>query len=265
VLLPFLFWANVYYLYLLHHKGDPFAPGAYVREMLQGSATNHLTAHLWFLPMIMGLYLATPVIRRFTDTASERELGYFLAMCLAFASVVPMAEQAFGLKVGLQSPLFTGFIGYFVLGRVLHVRPTTGGTGPLLAYGFLYLAATAVNAYWPYAVHGTEASGPALFGVLAPSGVAATFAVYRIVQCLGQRLPAPSPGVSAGLRSLGGAVFGIYLVHVLVLRLMGRALAKAGLSLPIGTVPLKALAILAISYGIVIAMQRTPVLRRLVP
>ena len=74
--------------------------------------------HLWFLYLIMGLYLLTPVLRSWLQTASKKNVLYFLLLCFAFSSVT-YANQFLPSQIHHLLPDLPAFIGYYVLGYYL--------------------------------------------------------------------------------------------------------------------------------------------------
>ena len=81
--------------------------------------------HLWFLPMITGVYLILPILKRWVQNAAKREVEYFLALFFIFqigretvsALTRHMALDFFQNMISLY--LVTGYLGYFVLGYYL--------------------------------------------------------------------------------------------------------------------------------------------------
>lgn len=83
-------------------------------------------AHLWFLYMIAGLYLATPLLRLVThDDALTR---YFLLLSVAFAfalptvRLIPGADRFLQPVTSIACDYVLGFSGYYVLGFYLYKR-----------------------------------------------------------------------------------------------------------------------------------------------
>ncbi|MBQ8647000.1 MAG: acyltransferase family protein, partial [Oscillospiraceae bacterium] len=122
-----VFWAVVYQI-------------CNIVSAVAGGRTNEITIkwlfdgvvfskyHLWFLPMICGLYLVTPILRKITGDRSCME--YLLALSFVFSSVLPMlADFPWGGGyiqhwinwVSVQAVM--GFSGFFVLGYYLNEYP----------------------------------------------------------------------------------------------------------------------------------------------
>ncbi|MDD3369013.1 MAG: acyltransferase family protein [Lachnospiraceae bacterium] len=82
--------------------------------------------HLWFLPMLAGLYLILPFLKSF---AKDKKLcEYFLILYTVIVIVLPtLLKFNFRFKTIVSSlyeripfVMITGYVGYFVLGHYLH-------------------------------------------------------------------------------------------------------------------------------------------------
>ncbi len=71
------------------------------------------------------------------------------------------------------------------------------------------------------------------------------------------------------MRSLAPATYGIYLVHVLVIEILGYGIPFVPLNTSIGnpvwTIPLVCVIVFCVSYVIVRGLQQVPILRQIVP
>ncbi len=74
--------------------------------------------HLWFLYLIMGLYLLTPVLRSWLANASKKNILYFLILCFAFSSV-NYVNLFLPAHIHHLLPELSAFVGYYVLGYYL--------------------------------------------------------------------------------------------------------------------------------------------------
>lgn len=86
------------------------------REIIDG---RH---HLWFIPMLAGLYMIQPVLLRWIKSASENEVRYFLVMFL-LVGVLWESLRSYGFSGVIEHldkfrdvELFCSYVGYFVMG-----------------------------------------------------------------------------------------------------------------------------------------------------
>jgi len=102
----------------------------WIRDFLSGVTNNHL----YFMYIILGLYLIAPLLKRFVQAASIKELRILLALWwghLTLQFVFPTVYSNSGAIATLA-----GYSGYFVLGYYLDREERfTGHTAALLGGG----------------------------------------------------------------------------------------------------------------------------------
>lgn len=118
VMIPFVFWGSIY---LLYYFRGPLWQGPLPKwsEITYKILYEDIYFHLWFIPMIAGLYLLTPVLRIWTRAAGRRDLEYFLGLIFLFNM---LHHYLPGLLVVRHFAWF-GYIGYYLLGHYLNVYP----------------------------------------------------------------------------------------------------------------------------------------------
>ncbi|MBD5551431.1 MAG: acyltransferase family protein [Lachnospiraceae bacterium] len=107
-----------------------------VKEMIMGRY------HLWYLPMLIGIYMLLPVLKVWITHASKKNIEYFLCLFFVF-QILSETISAFhfsdtlGYVLTLIKPeMVCSYIGYFVLGYYLvHIGI------PGKCHKFLYIAA----------------------------------------------------------------------------------------------------------------------------
>lgn len=81
--------------------------------------------HLWYMYMLVGLYLLTPILRIITKNASKGQLIYLASLCILVTSIVKLNEGVFKIpildKIMDKSAFFLplGYVGYYVAGYVI--------------------------------------------------------------------------------------------------------------------------------------------------
>lgn len=92
----------------------------YAAEMVLGRY------HLWFVPMLIGIYMLLPVLKTFTDHCSKKTLEYFLLLflilqigrsTLAIIRIPALVNVWVSL---LDVELACSYVGYFVIGYYLY-------------------------------------------------------------------------------------------------------------------------------------------------
>lgn len=124
ILYPFMTWCIIYAIYYVFKRGDSLHD--VLRNILH-IPVNFGTeiGHMWFIYMISGLYLLTPIISPWLKSCSKQELQGYLCLW-ALTCCLPYIHLVFPAVLGEcfwnPSPTlyyFTGFAGYYVLGYYL--------------------------------------------------------------------------------------------------------------------------------------------------
>lgn len=133
-----LFWATAYHLYETY-----LTVGRVTVLDLYGGVVRVFTLnarrHLWFLYLMIGLYLLTPLLRYLIARFSIRTLAAASIVLLAVSGITPLALSTSALYPLMQYVMqVPGFVGLFVLGYCLdHLRLSKGAVRLLYAAGLL--------------------------------------------------------------------------------------------------------------------------------
>ena len=90
-----------------------------LREMLSGRY------HLWFLPMIVGIYALLPVLKSWIEHAEKRNIQYFLGLFLVLQigcetmRALTVTDEIHRILNLVQVEMVCSYLGYFVLGYYL--------------------------------------------------------------------------------------------------------------------------------------------------
>lgn len=113
----FVLWSCLYGLLdCIHFDFTQVGWKEVVKEMIGGRY------HLWFLPMIAGIYALLPVLRTWVQNAERRNLEYFLALFFILQILSRTLRAVYTSTYLdhvldlLQVDLVCGYVGYFVLG-----------------------------------------------------------------------------------------------------------------------------------------------------
>lgn len=187
-------------------------------EGLISLVTGRLHYHLWFLPMLLGLYLLIPLLRALVRGASRRVLWGTAVLLEAAAAAVrilrfffPNAFPAPWLGF-LDLGTAAGYPGYFLLGYLLKTcRPNPGQERAVYALGAMGAAVT---------VWGTQVLSQAagafqnlFYSYFAPNVLLTAAALLLLVR----RLDLGKASIWGRLSPL---TFGVYLLHPLFLELV---------------------------------------------
>ena len=243
VVVPFVVWGA---LYVWRFEGD-FVDCLFNFPMATGG-------HLWFVPMLLGLYLLMPLLSPWAERAGEREVRGWLALWL-FTTTFPFLRKLCETLCGAPSfgavpylygecpwnefgvfQFVSGYFGYLLLG--LYFRkfvPALSWRRTLAVAGGLWTVGYAVTALLFY----FRIPGGGVFPVTRPYAAAvdlemswmfcSTGVALTVVGCFLVLRKCTWDGwfYSKVIRPLSAASYGTYLMHIMVLVVLAERLKGA--------------------------------------
>jgi len=257
---PFLLWAAVYFAWRHFVKGETLSWTLIWHNTIEGSPFFHF----WFLYTLIGLYLATPLLRVLLSHADQTLLRYAAGLWLAGQAVAPLLARWDVVHLGGGLLPLTGFVGYFVLGAILRRE----GLGWRLGLG-VWVAAFAFTALATW--RGTLAAGgnleQAWYDYLSSNVILAACGLYVALCALPtDSLQARWPRLLHLTGLIGQDSFAIYFAHVLVLETLQQGYLGPRLNTevchPAYGIPLLATLGLGLTFAGVRLLRRVPGLAR---
>lgn len=266
VLIPFLAWSTLYLLWRIFVRQENFTP----QEMLVLFIQGPVYYHLWFMQMILGLYLATPILRIYIRHTTRENLTYFLLVWLVAESILPLTERFFGFKVGLDVVVTTGYVGFFVLGYYLRdVTLTRRQLIPVLLTVVAALLFTQVVTDALTAAGGGNHDNFFLQHYSLNLIIAGT-GIFLFLKSLDYAMIFQQlPFVQNVIMWISSCSLGIYLVHVVIIDEL--ASGHFGFKLwaasfhPLLSIPAIAVLTLTLSVLVVMLLKQIPFVRQIVP
>lgn len=228
--------------------------------------------HMWFIPMMIGLYICIPIIQKITE--SEGITRYFLIISAVFSFLLPQIvtmvsdfgselfkEVAWAFDADLVSMEFffvRGYPFYFVLGYYLYhtrldkkCRYIVYGFGAL---GFLLtILLTSLASIKMQEPTGRYYDYFALNVLLESVAVFIWFQYHRFEKT----------SINGIMEKLSKYSFGAYLVHFLIIQLLEQKVGVNTLSIqPIVSVPLISCIVFLASFSISFVLNHVPFLKR---
>ena len=263
--IPTLFWSVAYLLWSVDAYSDrTMGPLAVVLSMLKAIYIGDVEIHLWFLYILIGIYLAVPILRVFVSAASRKDLTYFVIIWFIATPLLEMTNRITGFQTALVIPVVAWYVGYFVLGYLL-ADVQLGRRGRLLSgLGCAFsIAVTFFGTNWLSA-----GSGPIdayFYSYFSPPTALAAVCGFLLLKDLGQNLGK----AGALVRTVASTSFGIFLIHIFVIQLLRSGALGfrlySWMAPSIYMIPLTGLAVFTISFVIVFVLQKIPVIKMLVP
>ncbi len=261
--LPWIFWGGAYFAwdFLVEHQA--FTSGAIINGILNGPYYQ-----FWYLYMLAGLYLLTPILRIFLAHAEDNLVKYLVVLWLLGAAFIPVAGILTTYQLNNEVLTITGYVGYFVLGTYLltvQVRRQT-----LSLFMILGVALTAIGTY---IIAGTVGGGEMYFfqQYLSPTIILAAVMVFLLLITVKpapvQKETKPSK-VNKFVKLISVNSLPIFLFHVMVLETiqrgyLGFAINGNTINSIIG-VPLMTVIVLFVSLGIILLLKKIPYVSKVI-
>lgn len=111
--LAFAFWSAVYLAWSFFITQTPVTLNniglGIVRDLFTGAYY-----HFWFVYLLIGLYLITPILRVVIAKGDPKIVRYLILLWFIGVAIVPLTQFASGNTLNSAVFLIGGFIGYFV-------------------------------------------------------------------------------------------------------------------------------------------------------
>lgn len=243
--IPYFFWWVFYVVVWLVFS-------YFVPQLLLNKINHWLPPiHLWYLPMLMGIYMVLPFLKLIV--ADRKIYGYFLLLWFIFAifQSIPALDAFY---TAFRMHFVIGYVGYYLLGYYVSTIELNRNKRLLIYFIGLFAAIAnvvqnmAVN-FWNLLENPIIDSYPLL--ILLAVAIFVWFK-YRDWTRFSVLFSKVSP-----------CLFGVYLIHSLWVSLFTKEPFYSMLH-PIINIPLYVLTIFLLSYGCTFIIRKIPVLRKVV-
>lgn len=211
ILGPTLVWSLIYIGYN-HYQGTDHS---WWKEILSlpFSAQGH--GVMWFMYTLTGLYLIAPVLSKWLQTCSKRELEFYLLLWVV-TLCYPLLRLFLSIQTGESGILYycTGYVGYFLLGHYLNKYPEAVSWRFLFPAVFMALLAPVFCKWKQY-----EVDFYSLFWYLSIFVVILCTVWFKVLSQYGKFILEPGK-TRTGITCVSNLSFGIYLMHIFVMRYM---------------------------------------------
>lgn len=231
ILTAFTFWSVLYTI--VNYMEYPRSLDV-LRTIVDFSSSVWLEPHyhLWFIYLILGLYVITPVLRLVTRYASDDLLLYWLALMAVFGIIMPTMIEKSAFMNSMFGPAMNnahldflgGYVFYYLAGYYISVKKirhekliyTLGILGYLITvFGTVHLSRQA-------------SVTTAMYGYLYPNTAMIAVAIFTFFSKRVSLWHLPDR-VSAFCGKLASCMFGVYLIHdfpLMILNKLGITIAE---------------------------------------
>lgn len=221
ILTSFIFWSFLYALFknIPTNPEISFSIKDFILSFIKGEY------HLWFLFMIAGLYIVTPILRKIVNDKKLTE--YFLVIwfvfCLFanFAKLIPhFGNTIFEVLEKFKMSVAIQYSGFYILGYYLNKHPLNKKFRvPVYILGFLSIAFTALATI--YSSFRLLSEQTVYFDYLLPTTLFSSCSIFIFVQnaCKNRSFSEKKNRIIAALSKYS---FGVYLCHLIVIKTFKR-------------------------------------------
>lgn len=260
----YFFWRVAYNTLSFVQNGMEWGYENIKQEIVLNSLLGKGIYHLWFLPMLAVLYLVTPFLKSFA--ADRKKCFWFCGLCFLYAVFFPtILKYDFPYRTIVSAlydqfscSMFSGYVGIYVLGHVLHRFL------PPLSKKWLWLSGCAGTVMLGLEIAAcnqeSERLGKLSTILNTPFSVNAFVAsacIFIIVKNLWRR-------ESRMVGRLTKLTFGVYLVHPLFLGLYRECGFDTLFAPAFIAVPTVTLVITAVSMLVTFLFSEIPLVKKLV-
>ncbi|MCW4016195.1 MAG: acyltransferase family protein [Candidatus Bathyarchaeota archaeon] len=264
--LAFIFWSAVYLAWAFFVTQMPVT----LSNIVEGSFLSLFSGayyHFWYLYLILGLYLITPILRAIVSCDSNKILKYLIGLWFIGVSVVPVIQLITGYSLNDTLFVMGGTIGYFILGVYLqriNVRPS-------IVYGLFFSSFlfTIVSTWLMHFHFYSIGQNYFFFDYLSVNVILSSVTMFLILSKFPADWPKNKhPIICRVVHAISKNTLPIYLFHLIIMETLQRGYLGFKLSLttmnPIIGVPVITAVTLFVTLGLVLLMKKVPVLRTLI-
>ena len=265
LLISYVFWSSVYAAYNSIYEVNGGIK-EYIKYFINNCFSGEL--HMWYIPMTIGLYIAMPIIKYVLNNASAEIIKYWIIVMFVFASVIPFVGE-------LNIPYISGIISYFYSYMEIHFLC---GYTLFFVLGYLFSTVGLSDKYKNY-IYILGACGfiYSIFVLiilriissieigaltyLYPNIIFMSAAVFMFFKDKVSKVRF-SDIQSNIISKLSGLSYGIYLVHVLVLKVLYHLGVDLSLCNIIISIPLITIITFVISTCVIFIVSKVPIVNK---
>ncbi|MCL2642014.1 MAG: acyltransferase [Candidatus Bathyarchaeota archaeon] len=264
--IPFLFWGAVFFLWTFYVETQFATQNFIINGVLRGPYPT-----FWYLYMLFGLYLITPLLRIMLAHFTDKLYKYFTCLWLIGLVLSPLIEFVSGWQIYFDGIVFLIplCVGYFVIGAYLvKIQIRRWILAVLTVSGF------ALTALATFLVDGGSGGDAVFFfqGNSSPTMILATLSLFMLLNSYAKpqnisQIEKPS-WAHRIMHVISENTLPIYLMHMIIVYLLAHGFfgfVLTGRTFdPILSVPLAAAVTLTICLIIIVPLKKIPGLRKLI-
>ncbi len=263
--LAIVFWGAIYLVWSFFITQSPVT----LLNVVDGifySLFSGAYYHFWFIYLIIGLYLATPILRS-VIAGKRKVVRYLIILWFIGVAIIPLVEMTAGHTLNPITFVLSGWLGYFVLGSYLKRVKLRSA----ILYGILIISFVwTIFGNWlmNYPLECMQCNNY-FFDYLSANIIVGSFALFLILLKFHRDWPGKKhTTLNRIVKAISANTLPIFLGHIIILESFERGFFGFTLSYetlhPIIEIPLITALTLFITLGLVLLMKKVPILRELI-
>lgn len=264
--IPVLFWMTAFFAWRFWVNREVLTFDSVVQGVIVGPYV-----HFWFVYLIIGLYLLTPIFRVIVAHANWTTIRYFFILWLVGTGLMPLLTLLVQFSPQItwfNQTVFvlTGMVGYFILGAYisrLRLRPSV--------LFLILVLGTVWSLFGTYFLVGNmgEAYSQFFFDASSFNVIISSVALFLLLAAVpAQTIENRFPRFNRVLKVISENTLPIYVFHVMVLEALWRGYFGFRLSVltinPSVAIPLIAIVTLLICLAIIVPLKKIPYVKRII-
>jgi surface polysaccharide O-acyltransferase-like enzyme len=222
--------------------------------------------HLWFLYMLIGLYLLTPIFRCFIKSCKREHIEYFLLLFFVVGTCIPFINSSLNKLsifkariIYLPVAELSGYIGYYIAGYYFaNYKIETKIKRCIYIFAILSVLFTIIGTSFMSIYKNEPVEG--LYGYLLPNTMFVAYGVFIFFQEIFDK-KIFSWRMEKIILRISKDTFGIYLIHALIIQIFGIIGLNTLIITPIVSIPIISVIVMIISEIGTIIVNKIPIIK----
>ncbi len=265
--IAFIFWSVIFLLWSYFVDHAALTTYSITQSLLVGGPYYQF----WYIYLLVGLYLITPILRSVAKYPDKKLMPYLIILWFVAASVPPLLHLITGLAMDNTLLLLGGYIGYFVLGAYLiEVKVKTKVLSMILVACIILTFVGLYLMNFPF-----HNLGNYYFfdGYMSMNVILASVTAFLLLSKVRSDWPGNNkPWFTRLVQAISANTLPIFFLHPMIVAIINRAtigfqvtfFTAPPIYIPIVAVPISVISTLFICLGLIIAMKKVPILKKLI-
>lgn len=219
--------------------------------------------HLWFIPVLLGLYILQPILRGVVRHEDGHVIKYYLILFLVFGicreTLILFVSNPILLTIINKIPMdMVTYPGYMIIGYYLANVSSRRYSSGLLVWTFI-LSVAICTVIGQIMASKSGVASDILYGNFSITSFVEAVSFFMLFKNMNVH---PRENIKKTIFTLSSSTFGIYLVHPLIISFLEKIFSLTTVSYnSFLAVPINTMLVVAIAFGTTFIMNKVPVIK----